>query len=254
MVRAKKKIIYRPSRRRPVYKRRWFWDLVLLFFFILGSGLFFLKASYFNIEKIEVNSQEKFKKRIIEIASSQKNFFLFNKNAVSKEIKKEFPEVQEVIINKKFPNLVYIEIKERKMFGIFCQEEIKNCFLMSEDGVIYKRRINEEGILFLSKEKSQLKEGDQVLKKEIIEGIIYLKEELKVLKIEIKEIEISAFEINIFTNKGFKIFFYQENFPEAVKTFIYVFKKEIPDKEKEKLEYIDLRLLENGKKGPIYWK
>lgn len=254
MASRKKSIVYRPSGSKKPLKKRWFLDFILFLILITGGTLFFLKTPYFEIKEIEVESPPRFKEKIIKIASLEKNFFLFPKNKVINKIKKEIPEIQEIVIDRKFPSKLIIKVKERKVFGIFCRAGENYCFLMSEDGIIFKKREKEEAIFFIENRNKKIEIGKEGIEKDKVEKISYLKKELGNFKIDILRVEIFPFEIRVFTNKKFWIFFSYENLESQIKTLIFIFQKEIPEKDRGKLEYIDLRLLENGKKGPVYWK
>lgn len=258
MTLSRKKFVYKSKKfKKPIYKRRWFWDFVLIFFLVLGALFFFLKTPYFEIKEIRVDSNDKFKNEILKLASGQKNFFLFNKGKIEEKAKKRFPEIQNIEIKKKFPSSVYIKVKERVPFANLCLKDKGDCFLMSEDGIIFKKA-KKEGILIfyleLEKRGSSLKEGEKVLEKDLVENIVSLQNKLKERNIKILSIEIFPLEIRILTDKNFKIFFAKDNFRESIETFIYVYEKELSGKDRKKLEYVDLRSLEGGRKGPVYWK
>lgn len=256
MIATRKKIIYRKRKKGPIYKKKWFWKLV--FIFLIIAVLFWLAfgMSFFDIKKIEIFSPARFKPAIKKELSQEKNIFLLNSAKISKSVQKEFPQIEGVEVEKKLPSTISVKVKQRKAFGVFCLTEEKfQCFLMSNDGTIYKRQNpTKKYLLFVMQDSKKPNLGDVVIKEALMENIIFLLKELKKIKISATKIDISSFEVEVFTKENFKIFFSKDNLQEQIEVFIKIFKETLKPKEKKALKYIDLRSLEEGKKGPIYWK
>jgi len=256
MIPRKKKIIYRKKKRIPIYKKKWFWKIVLVIFVFFILAWFFLNNSLFEIKKIEISSPEKYKTKIREEVPEGENFFILNQKIISQNIKKEFPQIKNVKIEKIFPSTISVEVEERMAFGTFCSNQKKNyCFLMSSDGIIYgEAKVSDKYLLFIGDYSGNLKIGKEVIQKELIEEIISLIKELRKLKISIDKTEVLPFEIKIFTKDGFKIYFSKENFKQQTEILITILRNTIKPEEKKSLKYIDLRLLEEGERGAVYWK
>jgi cell division septal protein FtsQ len=258
MLKTKKKIISKGNNEGPkkIFKKRWFWNFVLFLIFFLGLTWLFLKSPLFEIKKIKISSSKKIEKGVKKIALKENNFFLLNQAKVSAGIKNKFPQVKNVKIKKQFPSTIFLKVTERKSLGFFCSvKDNPSCFLISEEGVLFKKQKPTKGALvFFGHDVKKVNSGDIVIKKELFREIISFIKELKKLKIYPQKIEIFPFEIRMKTNKGFKIYFAKNNFKSQKDVFITIFKKNISAKEKKNLQYIDLRVLENGEKGAIYWK
>jgi hypothetical protein len=258
MIRGHKKIIYRKKEKKSFFKKRFFWDLILFFIFISSLAWLLFKTPYFEIKEIKILSSPNFVDKIKEISSKEKNFFLFSSQTVSQEIKKSFPEIKEVKIKKNFPNNILIETENRKEIGIFCcGDNISTCFLLAEDGVIFAKTENKGGLIVFSKpeEKTVPKPGDSIIEKEKFSEILFFLKEVRNVDIIINRVEIFPFEIRAFTPTNFKIYLSNNSdIKKQTASLINVYKNTISNQEKQTLEYIDLRGLENGEKGEVYWK
>lgn len=256
MLRTNKKIISSRKNKKSIFRKRWFRNFILFLMFFLSLSWLVLKTPIFEIKKIKIFSSKKIEKGIKEIASKENNFFLFNKSQVSREIKKDYPQIKSVSIKKQFPSTIILRVTEGQAIGIFCLAESNaSCFFISEEGVLLGKTKPKAGnLIFISHDLKNVNSGQIVIKKTLFKEIILLIQELKDLKIYPKKIEIFSFEIIITTNKNFKIYFLKNNFKSQVEIFLNIFKKTIGRKEKRNLKYIDLRSLEEGKKGAVYWK
>lgn len=256
MIARKKKIIYRKKKRIPIYKKKWFWKIVLIIFVFFILAWFFLNNSLFEIKKIEISSPEKYKTRIKEEIPEGENFFILNQKAISRNIEKEFPQIKNVKIEKIFPSRISVKVEERMAFGVFCSnQKTSHCFLMSSDGFIYKEtKPSDKYLLFIGDNSDNLKIGGEAIQKELMGGIISLMKELRKLKVSVSRIETFLFEVRVFTKEGFKIYFSKDNFKKQTEILVTILKNTIKSKEKKSLKYIDLRFLEEGEKGAVYWK
>lgn len=258
MIKSHKKIISKRKSRKPIFKKKWFWDLILFFIFFSSLSWLIFKTPYFEIKTIKVSALPDFIEKIQEISSKEKNFFLFNTARVSDDIKNSFPEIKEIVIKKHFPHTILIETKQREEIGIFCLGEDNNpCFLIADDGVIFKNTEIKEGLLLFSKpdEKTPPPLGSVIIEKEKLSDLLFLVNEAKNINVNIIKIEILQFEIRAFTQNNFKIYLSKNaDIKKQTLSLINIYQKIISDKERESLEYIDLRNLKDGEKGGVYWK
>lgn len=258
MIKSNKKIIYRKKIKKSVFRKRWFWDLVLFLIFFSSLSWLLFNTTCFQIKEIKIFSSSEFIKKIQEVSSKKKNFFLFNSGKISKEIKSNFPEIKEVKIKKEFPNKISIEIEKRKEIGIFCfGENPFQCFLVADDGVIFQKSDFKESLIIFSDptKKNPPALGTTAIEKEKFSEILFLIKEIRNINIITKRIEFSEFEVRVFTQNNFKIYLsLKDDIKKETASLVNVYQNTISEAEKNTLEYIDLRGLENGEKGQIYWK
>lgn len=272
---------YKPKR-KPLWKKGIFWKGIFLLMTALGLAYFFLLSPIFEIEKIEVKGVKKIQKEEVKrLIKPQENFFLFSSKNLERILKETFVLVQLVKIEKKFPDGILIEIEERKPQAIICefkkQDEAgtiekenedkslkksteKECFLVSLDGVVFEKNgsiANDPQLILieLSQGNGQLQIGKEVLEKKIMEGLVLAREMLDGLGIGLEKATLEKDKISMLASFGFEIYFSKEvNFKPQIYALISALKEGI-DKEKWiSLRYIDLRAVEEGGGGKIYFK
>ena len=139
----------------------------LIYFFIWSPVLWIQKIDVrplrSNISAIVQNNLEKKIWRFI----PQKSIILAPIDKIKEDILDNFPEIKEVIINKKATNLLIIEIIERQSIGIWCQTErlkieatstepiinepvVKQCFCLDKEGIIFRESPLISGSLILN--------------------------------------------------------------------------------------------------------
>ena len=188
------------------------------------------------------------------------NFLFVSEKRVSSLLENDFKKIRSASVAKKFPNYLSVVIEERQAVLVWCAGE--KCFLIDENGVAYNEAdFNSPEIL----QNHLIRINDQsrreiVLKEKIIEHkyeqySLVIKENLKNIGQEIVEENYAtpsnmAEEIRVPMQKGFQIYFSsQYSLEKAVRALDIVLKKEIPENEWEKLEYIDLR-----SEGKVFYK
>jgi cell division septal protein FtsQ len=255
MIKTKKVIYRRKQKRQSFLKKKWFWDVFLILVLCVCIFWLLLKTPFFDIKQIKIKTLPKFLSRIKEISKYEKNFFLFDKEDVTKNIKNEFAEIDKVIIQKKFPNKIIITTKQRKQIGALCSKYNNSiCFLISQDGVIFKKGKSKKGLSLVIAQRN-LHKGQKVVEKDLMGKIIRIDKDLRNKKIQIEKIEISIFDIVIFSKDGFRIYFSSNASIKTQETvFFTIYQKNLSKRDKKNLEYIDLRRLQDGEKGAVYWK
>lgn len=113
----KKKLTQEEKRRKKRNKKiKRILEIFLLLGLLVGGIAFAMISPIFNIKDIQVlNNQQVSKETIISLSElkMEQNIFRFRKNGVSKKIK-ENAYIKEVILHRKLPNIVQIEVKERE--------------------------------------------------------------------------------------------------------------------------------------------
>ncbi len=240
-----------------------FWVLFSVFIGV-SCWLLFL-SEYTKIEKPELISSEKINKEALNNILVEKNqgkrfgylpknnFFLFPRKEIKKEIKEEFELVREVIFENKFPNKISVRIDEREGIIIFCNQS--QCFLLDEEGLIF-RKINldekdekfKNYLVINSGGHSKVEEKNKINPENLISLIQEIKDKLKdELDIEIeREMETPALiskELRVKTKEGWQIYFnLEEKIIDQIALLKEILDSSIQKEEKEKLNYIDLRI------------
>lgn len=257
----KKRKYYSSRKKTSIFKKKWFWKLILVLVFLGGCYYLILKTPYFQIQKVEFLAEDNNITKEIQAKVYHQNFFLLNSAELSKNIETKFPQVKQVLIQKKFPNKILIQIVERKEFGVFCfQSESENCFSLSEEGIIFKpvQQVNEvnEKILIIASDVKNPKLGDKVIEEDLMKDIKLLKDELQKLQIPLKKVEISPLELKATTRQNFLIYFSRENSLKIqINVLTELFKNTISKEEQGNLKYIDLRGVKSvDQRGVVYVK
>lgn len=143
-------------------KRKLLISMVILSIILIGVIIYMMITPAFNITDIEVTGNDKISedtyKSLTKIELNNKNIFAISKVNISNNIK-ENPYVEEVEIKRKLPNIIQINVKERK--------------------VAYQTKYNEH-YLYIDEQGYVLEQGKE--KKDIIkiEGLSSIKEVINI--------------------------------------------------------------------------
>ncbi len=239
--------------------------LAFLFFIFLGSSIWVLFcSSYTELQNLEIIT-EKLEKRIVEDISneyraefwfrygSKNNFFLFPRKIFAETLKERFKIIREVIFENKFPNVIVVKIEEREGLIIWCSSE--KCFLMDETGLLFyqlqagerEKRFKNYPVL-IDKSNLEVKNNQVIEDGQLVSSLFEIKKLLKEkigLDVE-RRIETSSLiskEIRFETLNGWQVYFNIENdIDSQVELLKEILKSSLSNKEKEKLNYIDLRI------------
>jgi len=265
---------YRIKRKKSIIRNRFFWLFILVL--IIFGGIFYLICfhSFFQIKEIKISGnqkvsideaslhlpprstswgsltedlenllREKVNQKILFFNS--KSIFLANFSEIKKEILKNFPQVEETNLKRKFPNIIFVQIKERKPVAVFNQTD-KN-FFIDKEGIIFER-ISEVDLKMLKIKNliltADLELGEKAIEKEklfqILEIESKLREDLKILSQEISI--VSEERLNIKTSEGWQIYFsFKENLDWQLTKLRAVLEEKILQERRKDLEYIDVR-------------
>ncbi|MCK5416761.1 hypothetical protein KAI92_05030 [Candidatus Parcubacteria bacterium] len=233
--------------------------IILLFFLVLGISWFLLYSKYFKISEIEINGEGKIpatKVREIAENSINKNFFilypkrniLIFKNKKLIETLKEKYSFDYLNINKKLPNKLIINYKEKEYVAIW--QEFENLYFIDEEGYVVTKASTTD----IKKQYPLLKNNTEF---SIIDNKIgikndYLKATIKLsalissyadeLKIENYIIDPKEFNsIKIILREGpYLLFDITKNLEHQVDKLMIIKNEKIKD-DFFKKEYIDLR-------------
>lgn len=231
---------WRFKKRKKIYQRKIFWRVIFLFLFLVLVFDFFAFSPLFELKKIEFKGNENLNLKLLEteILVDTKGKIFFNSRNLEEKILKKFPEIEAIKISKSFQKII-VKLKERKPIFNFVEGE--KFFLISEDGVLFKKG-KKEDLIEIGKEKYNAKFGERVFSKEEIEKMLEILEKIK--EFSPKKIKfIDSEKVSFLTGDELEIYFSLEKPIDwqitKLKTLI---EKEFSSKEELKnLEYIDLR-------------
>lgn len=259
-----------------------------LFFCLLGGVIYFaVWHDFFWIEEVKFRDspseteglslivQENLEKKLWRIIP-QKSIILAPVNKIKNNILDAFPEIKEVVIYKKLPNILEITIKERKMIGVWCQikeseqkeeeittstedviikdkeRKIDKCFHIDKEGVIFKESPLIKGSLILNiygfkNSPAELK--DNVASLEVMDFIMKINDGLPKIKtagelfLKVNDFEIISIEdLRVTSSNDWQIYFNPSYSADSqLETLKTVLEEEIKE-DYVSLEYIDLRI------------
>jgi len=254
----------------------------LFFCLLFGLIYFIIWSPFLWIEKIEIR-QSKVPlyytlSEIREIVENnlagkfwriipKKSIALISNSKIRNDILDKFSEINEVIIQRKLPNILIVKIWERESIGVWCQiqkteEELATstqCFYIDQQGVIYRQAPLMKGNLVLNIYSAKNQTADirtQVTSPEIIEFILAIEQGIEKIKMaDKKPLTIIDFEIispedlRITTFNNYQIYFNPIYSAELqLQALEMILEKEIKE-DYVSLEYIDLRIQDR-----VYYK
>jgi len=247
-------------------KKAFFRLLSIIFLGICFWSMFF--SSHTRLKKVEIITSELDRTKLDDISNkyrsefwfkyfSKNNFFLFPKKSFSKLAKEQFKIIREVNFKNEFPNSIIIEIEERTDLMIWCNRE--KCFLIDETGLVfYQLQEGEKDQDFfdyniiIDKSNLEFEVGQKIEEGRLVSFVSevenLLKKELDIeIQRESETPSVISGEIRIKTKDGWHLYFSTKNKPATqVKLLKEVLKTSIGQKEKEELNYIDLRIADKA--------
>ena len=258
---------YRVRRKKSVFKNRFFW-LGILILIIIGTAVYFITfASFFQIKEIQISGNEKVQKESLEnfiwenvskkmLIFKTKSILLVNLQRIEKNILEKFPKVSKIYLKRNLPDIIAINIQERKPLFLLCKNS-DVCFHLDKEGVIFDPVRNgipnevdgtnkaEESLIKIRDARHQeVRLGEKVIEDDLLKNIKEIISKLKDgAEIFTKEIILSEEKITFKTVQNWEIYFNpEENISNQIQNLILVFNEEIPSESRENLDYIDLRL------------
>lgn len=267
----KKHLKSRPK--TPLYKRAIFWWTLLFMAILCGGVYLFLFLPNLQIGKISVSGANKANteaienigwqyvtKKIVKIGDwelASKSIFLVDVNEIKNKVLNSDAVIENVIVEKKWPDKIDIKIKEREQVAVFCEGE--RCFHIDASGVIFDELATkpESGFIVRQSQNDQtadLSLGSSVMSGSLITSIYQIEKNLKDnFQIDLKEALISTpTRLNVTTGEGWQIFFDTDqnaDISNQLTKLNLLLKQEINSETRQTLEYIDLRF-----EGRAYYK
>ncbi len=263
MVKNKYRKPHRVKRKKPIFKKDYFW--VSLAIVLIGIELVFLVCfcSFFKVRQIKVEGNEKISEQSLSsftwekieknlLAWPSKSILLASTGQLKNNLKERYPYISEIKINRSFPDALNITIKERVPNFIWCVKD--NCFKTDKDGIIFdKIQKNKELDLIIDATKNKpLALGEKVIEKEKLENIFRIKDEVEKHNVQISAFIIKEDRLVAKTKKEWEIYFDLEKDIDWQLTKLKAdLEREIPKKRRKDLEYIELRF---GNFAPYKYK
>jgi len=246
---------HRVKKKKSILKSFYFW--LIVFFVFVMSGLFCLSVFWEKIQIKEIRisgnqavEAEAIKKIVLENITwklffrETKSILFIRKNKLKREILNFLPRIEDVKINRDFPDTLVIEIREREPYAVFCDRE---CFLIDKNGVIFERgegRSGDKPIIRLFEGSNDVSLGDTVIDKGFFDILSGIEKNLRDdFQINITGVATDGVKrLNIKTNEGWEAYFNLEgDVSLQVLKLKLLLKEEITPEDRKELEYIDLR-------------
>lgn len=233
----------------------------ILFFLTFLSLIYLVVFSpLFFITNIEIKNQKgNLSAKIYSylLKNTAKRFFgltinsliFINSKKIEQKILKDFPQLKNVKIKRVFlKRTLSLSYKEREM-SFLIKDITGNLFSLGKDGVVIgllKRNYQKD--LPIIKVNKKTKVGERVFQKILLEKVYqiinFLKKDLK-----IKEILVKEKELTLKTEFGFKIYFsLEKSISLQLIQLQLLLTEEIPLEKRKNLDYIDLRF------SKVYYK
>lgn len=278
------RILYTPaeSRRPPPrsFKKRVFIFAGAIIFLAILLGVFLLlRHPRLQIHSIAILGTEtipegEVQEMILEMLRDnflflfpRSSFFLFSGENISKNLLHRFPKIHKLSLQRQFPDILNIQIKERKLWAIACDtsgesdglsekyvveepsEKDSNvtCVYVDTDGIAYENAPRSVGALItkMDIDGKDLKLGASILDAKFIERIEAIRRSLaQNLNLDIIGYEYFASlskELAVVTSEGFSIHINHGDDIEQISSILKtLFDEEIKEK-RSRLDYIDAR-------------
>ncbi len=256
--------IHKIKPRKSIFKRPWFWIIILFLIIILSGFYFAIFWPCIQLKNIVISGNDKAKTRDLQelvlnsantglidfwnIKIISRSIFLINDDKINKNILEKFPVIEKVTINKNLPQTLILSVVERKPIGVFCGNA-GQCFLIDQNGIIFEPlSITPENFTIVRQavENGQIFTGEQVVAQNTINAISKIQKSLKDnFQIDLEEALVtSPVRLNIKTSENWQIYF--DLSPESdinlqLTKLDLLLTSEISQDNRKNLRYIDLR-------------
>lgn len=255
---------------RQNYKRRFFGAAMLLILAaVIYGAVYAIRYPRWQISRIEIAGTETLDKDALAdflkdkiggnrvFFAPKSSFFLIRTENLSQVIASQFLKIDSIEIRKKFPDTISISLRERKLWGIYCNNLSPNedseergdaaCAYIDTRGFAYGTAPDSRGSLIVKIKSDGTPPGigSQIISEDAAEKMRHFSRELKTrLDIETVGFELLAklpAEFRAVTADGFRIYVNRDDdFENSFRVLSALFQGELKNK-KENLAYIDAR-------------
>lgn len=275
------RILYIPKEKKYVGKRKksrvlWVIGCIILCVAVIMGGIIIVRLHTFEIQKISINGLRSIHESDIEqeVSSvltgsyafgliSYRSLFAAPIKVITNTIAHRFSLIAEVHIKKEFPHTLAINVRERIMFGILCndagekdaadkeiapEEQIDiQCAYVDTEGIAYESAPKTEGFLItkISTDAPRIAIGTQAIDPLMMRRITDLNIKLPPLIgspiVGYTLLRNVAREVHVISKSGFSVIINRDDdLDHALSVLGTILKKEIGSK-RNRLDYIDLR-------------
>ncbi len=252
-------------KRKKFYQTKLFWLFLLIIAVVSTSLYFLLFFPKIQVENIQISGNERVQAQDIEDAAwpiinkeifsagifniSSKSIFTVDIQDLVKSILEKFPEIEDITVQKEFPHIIILKIKERKPFAAFCAA---SCFLIDSQGVIFQSiDAVPDGTILIKKDSNQdISLGQNAVNKSTMDNIAKVQSNLKNnFQIDIKEV-VASDTVIMKTSEGWKAYFDPAgDIKMQIDKLDTLLKNEISPANRKNLQYIYLQY-----KDKVYYK
>lgn len=209
----------------------------------------------FQVQAVRVMGNEEVSERKIQSVSLDRLWrkFLFFPTAsillvdtqdIQDVLLRSIPELETVSIQREFPNILTIFVKERSTAALWCQE--LRCVAIDSNGVAFKEAEPSPGSITIQGQAHPLNFKETVVAKDVLDAILYFAKEAKrrslFLEEELSFEIVSESQIHAYTKEGWDVYFTQtRDLSWQITKLQTVLENKIPPDKRRKLEYIDVR-------------
>jgi len=219
--------VHRITPKKSIFKKLWFWILILLIAAISTAAYFVFFYSGFQLKNIVISGNSKVATKdlqdivseysntgLIDFASVKivsRSIFLIDEAKISSDILKTFPDIDTLKISKSLPQTLTLRVIEREPIGVFCDSRAK-CFLIDQSGFTFEPVSvipADTTIVRQALEGGQVFSGEQVINQSIMSAIYNIQKAIKDdLNINLKEALVaSSSRLNITTSANWQAYF-----------------------------------------------
>lgn len=251
-----KKRVKSLKEKKPILKRRWFWVLILGLFITAALIYFLFFFEPFQISNIIILGAEKISSdklgQSVERGIGLKSIFFADTHKIESQVLEEFPTVEKVLVKRKLPGAIVVDITERAPIGVYCAGEAGpdlKCFLIDKNGIIFQafQGLGDDFVIIRQGiEDGNLYAGKSILAKNIADTISKIQNNLKSnFQINLgKALVTSPLRLDVATSEGWNIYFslgQSPNIDEQLLKLDLLLQGEITAEARKSLRYIDLR-------------
>lgn len=216
--------VYTKNYRRPKTPKSFFSFkkiIIFLFLIILFSGLvyFIFLSGIFQVkniilinnrsvilEEVEKTLDPIYKKKLLNLEFN--NILFFKSQEAKSLLLKKYPRLSSIEIKRKFPDTLEIKVQERE--GVIVWDIGDKRYLIDEEGVAFSECLGESNLpKVVDSKKLPIDLNSQIINSDFINFVLQLLEKLPKENIAINSVTISEsiYDIEIGTQKGYKIYF-----------------------------------------------